>query len=229
MQQNLQHTCKDTTLLLTFASNHDSSRLAALSPSIILRMNALAYTMLSDGIPTLYQGDEQSFSGNADPENREAVWLSGFNKNVPLYVMIQTLNKLRTWVGQHDSSYWRSTSSIFSSDANTLVIRKGMSGSQVVAVLTNRGDGLVAESTKVANIGFAAGTTLMEVVACEQVVVGQDGVLTVDMSGGNPKVFFPLIKLSGSMICPSSPTKAATLTSRFIARPLAQLSLWLSR
>jgi alpha-amylase len=198
MHRNLQKGCKDPTLLLTFASNHDVTRLAALSPSLALRKNALAYTLLSDGIPTVYQGDEQGFSGTSDPDNREAMWLSNFDQSAPLCQMIRKLNKLRTWAGRKESKYWTSMSSIFWSDNHTIAMRKGSGRSQIVVVLTNIGGN---STTRIPNTGFGAGTKLMDVVACEMNVVGFSGLLSVDITEGNPKVFFPLDRLFWSGIC----------------------------
>jgi alpha-amylase len=224
MHRSVQKSCKDSTLLLTFASNHDTARLAAFTSSLVLRENALAYTILSDGIPTLYQGDEQGFSAAEDPENREAMWLSGFDRNAALYVMIRTLNKLRAWVGQRDPNYWISTSSIFWNDTQTLAMRKGSNGSQIVTILTNGGDSMVSKTTRISSSGFTAGTALLEVLACEETVVGHDGVLSVDMSGGNPKVYFPLHQLYGSTICQPWLFKPEAHRLSYIARLFAQLS-----
>jgi alpha-amylase len=226
MQSKVQNSCKDTTLLLTFASNHDQPRLAAFSPSLVLRKNALAYTILSDGIPTLYQGDEQAFSGAGDPDNREAMWLSGFDRNTAVYVMVRKLNMLGAWVGQRDSRYWTSTTSIFWSDTHTMAMGKGSEGNKVVAILTNRGEGMVAETARVNNSGFAAGTTLLDVVACKRAVVGHDGVLSVELSGGNPHVFFPLSQLSGSVICKSWDSKHETVRLSSISRQFSRFFLW---
>jgi len=198
MHHNLQTGCKDPTLLLTFASNHDVTRLAALSPSLALRKNVLAYTLLSDGIPIIYQGDEHGFSGMSDPDNREAMWLSKFDKSAPLYRMIQKLNKLRTWAGRYDSQYWMSMASIVWNDDHTLVMRKGSNASQIMVVLTNKGGN---STVKIYNTGFGAGTKLMDVLACKQVVVGSGGFLSVEMIDESPKVFFPLRRLLWSGIC----------------------------
>jgi alpha-amylase len=209
MHRNLQSSCKDPTLLLTFASNHDTTRLAGHSSSLALRKNAITYTMLSDGIPTLYQGDEQGFSGISDPENREAMWLSGFDKNAPLYTMIRTLNKLRAWAGRNDSDYWTSTTSIRWSGPHSLAMQKG----PIMTVLTNRGDATAAETETVylMNSEFAAGTILMDVIACEKLEVGHDGVFFVELTGGNPKVFYPLDQLTLSGICDPWLFKTETL------------------
>lgn len=201
MHNSMQNSWKDTTLLLAFASNHDTPRLAALSPSLALRKNALAYTILSDGIPTVYQGDEQGFFGSADPDNREAMWLSGFDRTASLYVMIQKLNKLRAWAGKNDPMYWTSQTSIFWSNSQTLAMRKGSDGRQIVTILTNRGDGIADETVEIINTGFAAGTVLMDAVACATAVVGRDGILRVEILGGNPKVFVPFNQFAHSLVC----------------------------
>lgn len=201
VHNSVQDGCEHSTLMLTFASKHDTPRLAAVTSSLERQKNALAYTLLLDGIPTLYQGEEQGFSGGADPENREAMWLSGFDRESSSYVMIRSMNKLRTWVGRKNSTYWTSTTSVLWSDPNSLAMRKGSDGSHIVVVLTNEGNTNVTETVKVFNSGFAPGTVLLEVVACDEVVVGLDGVLNVELGQGNPRVFFPLNQLAGSDIC----------------------------
>lgn len=218
MHETLQTGCQDSTLLLTFLGNHDTARFAALVPSLALRKNAFAYTLLSDGIPNLYQGDEQSFAGKtSDPDNREALWLSGFDKSAPLYQMIRKLNKLRSWAGQNNTNYWTSKTSIFWSDAHTMAMRRGSNGTQIVAILTNSaGNSTLSLNSsgnstlytiKLDNTGFGSGTVLMDVVACEEVTVGRDGVLSITMTDGNPKVFYPVNQLSWSGICHSKPVK----------------------
>lgn len=216
----MQTGCKDTTLLLAFASNHDTPRLASLSISLALRKNALAYTILSDGIPTLYQGDEQGFSGTADPENREAMWSSGFDTNAPLYTLIRSLNRLRSWIGGKDRNYFTSITTIFWSNSQTLALRRGSNGSHIVAVLTNREEDANATVTKITDSGYIAGTVLVEVVACEEIVVEKDGALDLDMSDGNPKVFVARSQLSGSEICQPCLGPSSTMSGS-----LAQLRL----
>lgn len=42
------------------------------------------------GIPILYYGSEQGFSGGSDPKNREPLW-NNFNQNHELYLFIQKI------------------------------------------------------------------------------------------------------------------------------------------
>ncbi|MBE0336203.1 family 14 glycosylhydrolase [Paenibacillus sp. 23TSA30-6] len=53
---------------------------------------ALGFTLTSRGIPIIYQGTEQGFSGGDDPANRENVV---FNANHELYQYIAKLNRVR--------------------------------------------------------------------------------------------------------------------------------------
>ena len=69
--------CKDSTLIGTFLENHDQPRFPYGTQDMSLAKNAIAFTIMGDGIPIVYQGQEQHFSGGADPGSREALWLSG--------------------------------------------------------------------------------------------------------------------------------------------------------
>lgn len=74
--ENLKTGCKDPTLMGTFFENHDNLRFANITLDLSLAKNALAFTVLGDGIPIVYQGQEQQFAGGDDPWCREALWSS---------------------------------------------------------------------------------------------------------------------------------------------------------
>ena len=67
----------DVGLLGVFVDNHDTARFLNAQKDLALFAAAIAYTILSDGIPIVYYGSEWLFSGGDDPENREAFWASG--------------------------------------------------------------------------------------------------------------------------------------------------------
>ncbi|PTU19606.1 hypothetical protein P175DRAFT_0309285 [Aspergillus ochraceoroseus IBT 24754] len=48
---------------------------------------------------------------------------------------------------------------------------------------------------------FAPGTEAMEVLTCTKVTANNQGEITVGMYAGEPKVFFPVNKLTGSELC----------------------------
>lgn len=85
--------CPDPTLLGTFSECHDVPRMAYYTSDLSLLKNVNTWNILFDGIPVLYQGQEQRFRGNVDPYNREALWLSGYSTNTTLYVFIKFLNR----------------------------------------------------------------------------------------------------------------------------------------
>ncbi|KAL4992324.1 glycoside hydrolase superfamily [Aspergillus falconensis] len=55
--------CKDFARLGTFTENHDTPRLASLINDTTLAKNAMAFNILSDGIPVVYHGEEQHMKG----------------------------------------------------------------------------------------------------------------------------------------------------------------------
>lgn len=65
----------------------------------------ISFLFLSDGIPIVYSGQEQHYSGGSDPANREAIWLSGYSTTADLYQYIATTNKIRKAAVAADSSY----------------------------------------------------------------------------------------------------------------------------
>jgi alpha-amylase len=67
--------------------------------------NVISFLFLSDGIPIVYSGQEQHYSGGSDPANREAIWLSAYSTSSELYQWIATTNRIRKLAISADSSY----------------------------------------------------------------------------------------------------------------------------
>lgn len=67
--------------------------------------NVLSFLFLSDGIPIVYAGEEQHYSGSGVPYNREATWLSGYSTTAELYQWISTTNAIRKLAISLDSNY----------------------------------------------------------------------------------------------------------------------------
>ena len=91
-------------LFLAHPSNAACSRRREVD-DIAQAQNLLAFTVLQDGIPVVYYGQEQHFSGGNDPDNREALWTSGYDTTSPLYTLIATSNKLRSHAISNDQEY----------------------------------------------------------------------------------------------------------------------------
>jgi len=186
--------CQDTTLLGTFSENHDVSRFGNHTTDMALLKNALAFTIMSDGIPIVYYGAEQAFTGGSDPYNREALWTSGYPTNSPLYTHIATLNTARNVIKQlatftYWTPFWTYKTKVVLAKDDVLILRKGYDHS-IVTMLTNRGSsaGKIGPY-EVADTNFNEGDTIVEVLACTSMVVGPYGNFNVTLpAGGLPMV-----------------------------------------
>ncbi|KAH7136192.1 glycoside hydrolase superfamily [Dendryphion nanum] len=89
----------DPAALGTFLDNHDNPRWLNQKNDHTLLKNALAFVILSRGIPILYYGTEQGYTGGADPANREDLWRSNFDTSSPLYRAITKLTAARKALG----------------------------------------------------------------------------------------------------------------------------------
>ncbi|KAI9734150.1 MAG: hypothetical protein M1818_006645 [Claussenomyces sp. TS43310] len=195
--------CKDSSLLGSFSENHDQPRFASYTSDISLAKNVLTYTFLSDGIPIVYQGQEQHLTGAHNPLNREAIWLSAYNTGAPLYNFTTSLNIFRSHVIGTSPNYTNYNSDVTYNDSSTLALRKGINGSQVVTVLTNRGEAGQASvlSLSMNATGYDPGMVVTDVVSCSNATVDGNGTLSVKIDSGLPTVFYPASLLVDTSIC----------------------------
>ena len=158
--------------------------------------------MLADGIPIIYEGQEQHYSalgsdnGGNDPYNREALWLSGYNTKAPLYKLVKTLNRLRKQAVQDDSGYLAYQNFPIYTDTTTIAVRKG----KMVSVLSNKGASGDAYTQSIP-AGYSAGKKLTEILTCASLTANSKGNIVVPMAKGLPRVYYPTSGLSGSGIC----------------------------
>lgn len=194
--------CSDTSLLGTFSENQDQPRFASYTQDMALAQNIITFTMLADGIPIIYEGQEQHYDaegGSTVPYNREAIWYSGYNQSAPLYVLIQNLNAIRKMAMADDSTYLTYQNYPIYSDTTTIAMRKG----DMVTVLSNKGaDG--ASYTQSISSGYASGTELTELLTCDTLTADSSGNIVVPMGAGAAKVYYPTTSLSGSSLCGAS-------------------------
>jgi alpha-amylase len=136
--------------------------------------------------------------------NREAVWLSGYDKQSPLYTFTTILNVFRTQAIKTSNNYITYNSRVIYNDSSTISMRKGFDGSQVVTVLAN--DGILGASRTITlqnanKTGFLAGDVVTDVISCTNSTVDEKGDLTVTIKGGMPSVFYLASHLVGTTIC----------------------------
>ncbi|KAK4540157.1 hypothetical protein LTR36_009743 [Oleoguttula mirabilis] len=212
MVTTVKGSCADTSLLGTFSENHDQPRFASLTSDMALAQNVITFTLLADGIPIIYEGQEQHYNalgGNSDPYNREAVWLSDYNQEATLYELITTLNKIRKQAISDDSTYLTYQNYPIYTDTTTIAMRKG----KMVTVLSNKGASGASYTQSIAS-GYASGTQVTELLACTTLTADSSGNLVVPMAAGAARVYYPTSSLSGSGLCGASTKKL-----RFMPRP----------
>lgn len=200
--KEMNASCTDTTLLGSFMENHDLARFPFKTTDVSLDMNAIAYTMLTDGIPIIYNGQEQGFGGGLPPLSREALWFSGYKTTGTLYTFITQLNQARSRAITVDKDWVKQRISVSQPDSQTLLMRKGNAGKQMVSLFTNRGAGGEEVMTLLsADTGFTANLDVIEVLNCIDAKTDGSGNLGVGIDNGEPLVFFPAANLKGSGIC----------------------------
>ncbi|KAI1268787.1 glycoside hydrolase family 13 protein [Xylariaceae sp. FL1019] len=192
----------ETATMGGFLENHDNPRFASLTSDLSLAKNGMAFTQLMDGIPILYYGQEQRFSGASDPNNREPFFPSSYDTSADLYQWAASLNQIRNQAIYVDPTYvdWQATPS--QPDDKTIALRKGNAGSQIVSVHTNIGDSGSSYSVSLDSsfTGFTADQALTEVMACTSVTTDSSGTLSFTQ-GPATSVFYPTASLSGSGVC----------------------------
>lgn len=218
--QLTQSSSVDPTLLGTFSENHDSPRFASLTPDLGLAKNVLAFTLLTDGIPIVYQGQEQHFAGvggGNSPYNREALWLSGYDTSAPLYQHTATLNAARKLALNHDASYSTARTRVAYHDSQHIALAKG----DMWAVLTNVGGGS-SDNYKLTVEGAQPGWWYTDLLSCVVLVADESGNMAVPMAAGAPRVLYPTSALSGTKFCNGDSSSASSKTRRFWPRAASE-------
>ncbi|KAJ3960085.1 hypothetical protein N0V92_003252 [Colletotrichum tropicale] len=207
----------DPSLLGSFAENHDQPRFPYTNKDMALAKNFYAFTLLRDGIPIIYYGQEQHFSGSTTPNNREALWLAGYDINSELYGWLQQANKIRVHAAKANANFLTTerTQAVFSygSDDQSRVIafRKGQLFSMYTSGGVNAANNAMFAIARNAHL-FAIGSEVIDVVNCESFTVADKGRLWVQMpAGGLPRVFLPKDQAEGLCNDVKAPLSSATV------------------
>lgn len=190
--------CHDSTLLGTFSENHDVPRLAFYTQDLSQQKSALVHTIMGDGIPIVYYGAEQAFSGKNDPYNREALWTNpnGYDTTSPLYQTIKTLNTVRNAVTKelagidytNWSGYWAYKIKVLFITEDILVYRKGYDTSIIIA-LTNVGTGgKDVGPYHMGDTNMVEGDVIIEALSCNHTLVGKYGEFDLTLKNGEAQV-----------------------------------------
>ncbi|KAJ7286003.1 alpha-amylase [Mycena rebaudengoi] len=198
----------DTTVLGNFLENQDVPRWHNLSVDPQSLYNAMTFSFLSEGMPIVYYGQEQGFSGAADPYNREPLWPSNYT-STSTYQLITTLNRVRNWAIKTTDWVTQETE-ILTSSSNGLAFKKG----GIVSIVTNLGSPGQTLTHTAFKSPWQQGAVALDVVACRQFVVASEGYLEAEYTkGGVPIVLVLPDWLKGSGICDSAMAELHPTTS----------------
>ncbi|KAL3455939.1 glycoside hydrolase superfamily [Aspergillus heterothallicus] len=201
----MKASCVDVNALVSFSENHDQERIPVKNKDIAIAKNVITFTMLFDGIPMIYQGQEQHLSGGNNPQNREAIWLTGYKTDAVLYKLFGTLNTLRKHVIRLGADYLDSATAPIYRDDGALAFKKGIEGRHVVMLLSTQGSTQASEFTLGLKVAYNAGTDVTEILHCTNHTVADNGEMVVSMDKGEPRVFFPTSLMGGSGLCGWAP------------------------
>ncbi|KAH9914300.1 glycoside hydrolase superfamily [Fomitopsis serialis] len=172
----------------TFLENQDNPRFQSITTDQGLVKNAMTWPLIADGIPILYYGQEQGYTGSNDPYNREALWLSGYViEDKPLVHHVRILNAARKAAIAASSSYLSTAVTFPSVGGNTLAVSKY----PMLSLLTNVGASGTPAWDVSSGTGYSSGTELIDVLTCTTYTAGSGGSVSVTGSGGNPVILLP--------------------------------------
>ncbi|KAG1759096.1 glycoside hydrolase family 13 protein [Suillus occidentalis] len=205
---------KDPTLLGNFIENQDIARWANLSSDPQTLYNAMVFNFMTDGIPIVYYGQEQGFSGNSDPYNREAMWPSKY-ANTTTYQLVTKLNKFRNYLV--NTTQWATTPvQVLTTSPYGIATLKG----DCVSIMTNIGSPPQNISIPVYT-PYSASTSLTNILTCQQWPVGSNGTIDAQYSlGGVPLVLYPTVLLQGSGLCGTTATTTGLTKYESSAPPI---------
>nr|BAW15173.1 alpha-amylase [Pholiota microspora] len=187
---------KDVGLLGNFLENQDLPRWHNLTVDPQSMYNAMTFTFMSDGIPIVYYGQEQYFSGNADPLNREPLWPSKYAKT-DAYNLMATLNKFRNFL-VNTTDWVHKEAQILTTSPYGMAIMKG----PVISIVTNIGSPPQNGTHIAVSSPYLPSTAMVNILTCAQWAVGAKGMLDAQYTlGGVPNILIPLEMLSGSGMC----------------------------
>ena len=207
-----------TEALLNFIDNHDVGRFLFSSNGDKAGLrNALVLNMTAQGVPCLYYGTEQDFSGGNDPANREVLWAPlgpGYVTTGVTFTHIQKLLKLRkTYVALRHGL----TNVVFSTndtgteaDAGIFAFERTGGDAQTAYALVVIGTNASHGSSATMTVGQPPGTVLVDVLngnttytvgANSMITLGPPPVAWSDLSGKSTEssmILVPQSQVQGS-------------------------------
>lgn len=190
-------------LPVNFLDNHDVPRYLYQQSDTQALTLALTLLMTEQGIPCVYYGTEQGFSGGNDPMNREDLWSTGYATDGALFTHLARLARLRRGYpaltkGDQKVVYSTTRTGDEDEDAGMLAFQRaeGDAGAEAALVVVNTN---AAHASHTEHQGapmktdFQPGTVLVDVLdpARPAVTVGAMGALTIEVPPMGARLFIP--------------------------------------
>ena len=175
----------DATVLGTFADNHDNARFLHYDSNLNDFKNNLVFNFYLQGIPIVYYGSEQAFSGGDDPQNREVLW-GHMNTDSEMYkfvsAMVHARKNFKVWKYPQIERYV--TDNLYAFSRGDLLIAVTNTHQQVQETVTFLPD------------SYKDGDVLCNVFSSSKdCVTVTNGGFVITLNNGEPKAYAPQARL----------------------------------
>jgi glycosidase len=188
--------------LVNFLDNHDVARFLFDAKGDVLALrNACTLLFTEEGIPDLYYGTEQDFSGGNDPANREVLWNTNFDQSGDTFQHIAELARLRKAyaVLRHGDTkvVWSSPHVATEPDAGLFGFERTGGDSADAYALVVMGTNARATSSAAVQTSAPPGTTLVDVLNPGRASIAVDamGVAQVTLPPQSAMILIPQAQL----------------------------------
>ena len=184
--------------LVNFLDNHDVPRFLYDQPNVDALHAALAYLFFEDGIPCVYYGTEQEYSGGNDPANREPLWWSGYRTDGTTFRWIARLAQLRRHYRAltHGSLTIRWTTDHVAAemDAGVVAFERATPAGDYALVVINtqsRHAAHTTDGTTTMTVAAPAGAMLVDALSHDPFMVSASATLDVTVAPHQARLLVP--------------------------------------
>eukprot|EP00456_Euglypha_rotunda_P035775 TRINITY_DN2753_c0_g2_i3.p1 TRINITY_DN2753_c0_g2~~TRINITY_DN2753_c0_g2_i3.p1 ORF type:complete len:258 (+),score=7.03 TRINITY_DN2753_c0_g2_i3:51-776(+) len=217
----------DINVLGIFVDNHDTPRaLDLMKNDTVLLRNALSYAWFVYGIPILYYGTEQGLIGadetysdvwgscvekaGGDPCNREVLWPTNYNQSSTMYIFVSAINNHRKGTKTNRYPFIEILAQVNAyayvrGSALVITTNVGMNGTDIALTLnltkaegTSANPDLNLPNEQTPPSIFWFGHDCINIFNTSDTIhVSPSGIVSVTLTGGLPKVYYPIQTVMG--------------------------------